>query len=1217
MLGQEVENYVKSEIKFRQEVVYNNSNRKENFQLALSNRQNSWIKLASGVLIKDDDNGREKLKSIGLSQEEIDTYTLDGLAKNFILFNGTSYLPDGWTKLQNRGGFSRDSFLIGGSYSKSDFGIVPMPGIVGFDVKSLNRGSIKKATIKFKLHSKQQFNIFELLYLRLGYTVVVEWGNNIYYGPEEITSDTDSPSLTSDPKLIEVRETYIDSQDGFFSSKTISSEKPTFLDVLNSIEKYRGKYNANYDGFLGKVTNFEWTIDELGSYDVTLNLVSLGDVIESLKVNIPINQRFVNFLEKIKTKEEETVKNQVSAMLYAHRYTNQNPTANPVYINGADTNQVGNLMDSLSPLTSKKTIVKFYCGPARIWRTGTRYFDYPKKLVFTKEYTQDQRSNGYPDKDSNNARWHYVKNAIKAWGKPFTLSGNVDRNNKEAQYNKFADENFKDIYTYQLWSYDEVELANPAQNLATVDGFKTNQSDPNYYLRLGALMKWVQQNVIPIVKSENGDSDDFSPILNLNCDPNYYEAAMYTLPNQISLDPRVCIVRNDSFYQYPSLGSSSGGNFKVYKGLLPFREDEFEVEQIPDYNPQTKELSEPINLNRAYIQNIYLNHSFIESCLGTNDEGDINLYDFFSQICKGINRALGGINRLEPIIDETRNLLTIADLTPIPGQVLQFPNPPYKLNLFGFSPEEGSGNFVRKFDIKTTITPEYASMITIGSTANGYVKGTNGTAFSKWNKGLEDKFKPLIESPTPLSTTSLSDLEGEEAEAFLLNLVLPNEAATIYWQAFLYSGNYKFGYSTNLQSKYDNPAISRNLDVVTEFYKFALAYKTLESNDDSVAGGIGFIPFKLGFTLSGLSGIKIYNTLHINSQFLPKAYGDTLDFIITGVDHSIKNNDWETKIETLVQPKSSTETSVVKDYEYIFKNLSPSLASLFTFDLFPPSTSGTNTNPKTYANVAIAREQHPDLGKGTLGTKGRSHTDLPPDGLTYEQIQYKLASAKRNIDNSSYYPSIQSSSAYKNLLERMISIASSYVGQSEINENIGWYDPLYQEKFEKATVKWSPGGQWCNYFVNLIWREAYTTGNALIGPNSNASIKNDWSTLLKDGGWSRMSASCFRAGKGSTLGKHQQFFPNNVRTLSQVRTSPKKYFVVPGAFVIFSISHIGLVTSIQAKNGKYTTFTTIEGNTSTGDPRDGGGTEVKTYNFSSTTATHFINPPTSLIKGFS
>ena len=61
----------------------------------------------------------------------------------------------------------------------------------------------------------------------------------------------------------------------------------------------------------------------------------------------------------------------------------------------------------------------------------------------------------------------------------------------------------------------------------------------------------------------------------------------------------------------------------------------------------------------------------------------------------------------------------------------------YGLELYGYNPDKKylSSNFVRNFNLKTEITPEFATMATIGSTAGGYVKGVENTMFSKWNRG--------------------------------------------------------------------------------------------------------------------------------------------------------------------------------------------------------------------------------------------------------------------------------------------------------------------------------------------------------------------------------------------------------------------------------------------------------------------------------------------------
>jgi hypothetical protein len=57
--------------------------------------------------------------------------------------------------------------------------------------------------------------------------------------------------------------------------------------MTNHIRKEKIKWNGNYEGFIGKINKFNWGFNRNGSYDITVNLVGLGDVISSLKVNFP------------------------------------------------------------------------------------------------------------------------------------------------------------------------------------------------------------------------------------------------------------------------------------------------------------------------------------------------------------------------------------------------------------------------------------------------------------------------------------------------------------------------------------------------------------------------------------------------------------------------------------------------------------------------------------------------------------------------------------------------------------------------------------------------------------------------------------------------------------------------------------------------------------------------------------------------------------------
>ena len=68
-----------------------------------------------------------------------------------------------------------------------------------------------------------------------------------------------------------------------------------FRKLTKDVERYRELYSGNYDGFIGKVSNFNWSFEKDGSYSITLTLMSVGDVIESLKVNLP---------QQVKTEED-------------------------------------------------------------------------------------------------------------------------------------------------------------------------------------------------------------------------------------------------------------------------------------------------------------------------------------------------------------------------------------------------------------------------------------------------------------------------------------------------------------------------------------------------------------------------------------------------------------------------------------------------------------------------------------------------------------------------------------------------------------------------------------------------------------------------------------------------------------------------------------------------------------------------------------------------
>jgi hypothetical protein len=283
IVGQDIRNYVVKQINIRQKAHGSGIEKERTLEeLTYLNSQTAWIKLASGVSVT-----KEKLTSIGFNETDSTNLSGNNLAKKFILFNGTSQLTDpGSSDSYSLQPIEYQPPIPSGYNSSPDYGIFPMAGIISLNVKSLNRGSLKKATLKLKVQDRQQLSVIDILYLRLGYTVLLEWGNSVFL-------DNDKGNLEK------VQDTILEQKNKFFpSSNNNQIASIPYTEVLTTIDKQREKYSANYDGMLCKVSNFSWTFNNDGSYDVDLTLISWGDVIESLKTNVTANKTTIDFLQE-------------------------------------------------------------------------------------------------------------------------------------------------------------------------------------------------------------------------------------------------------------------------------------------------------------------------------------------------------------------------------------------------------------------------------------------------------------------------------------------------------------------------------------------------------------------------------------------------------------------------------------------------------------------------------------------------------------------------------------------------------------------------------------------------------------------------------------------------------------------------------------------------------------------------------------------------------
>jgi len=196
--------------------------------------------------------------------------TGDDLAKNWVLEAGTS--------IQNGNGITlRQGIGPNGAYGlggTQELGYRPMPGLTSVTIDTTGRlGSLRQATINFKVWNMDQLNIIEALYFRLGYSMLLEWGHTQYF------KNGKNPKVNDfEPKGIFTTNEVYGIGDPFVSN--LRKE-----DVQQLIARKVNETSGNYDGMLGIVSNFNWSFNQDGGYDCMVRLVGLGAVMDSMKIN--------------------------------------------------------------------------------------------------------------------------------------------------------------------------------------------------------------------------------------------------------------------------------------------------------------------------------------------------------------------------------------------------------------------------------------------------------------------------------------------------------------------------------------------------------------------------------------------------------------------------------------------------------------------------------------------------------------------------------------------------------------------------------------------------------------------------------------------------------------------------------------------------------------------------------------------------------------------
>lgn len=302
------------------------------------------------------------------------------------------------------------------------------------------------------------------------------------------------------------------------------------------------------------------------------------------------------------------------------------------------------------------------------------------------------------------------------------------------------------------------------------------------------------------------------------------------------------------------------------------------------------------------INYIYLNAGFVaEQMTKQADAADsaVSVRKLLQAICDEIGKALGSINDFQVIIDDDENIITIVDynqkrikgLADIGGSEVTTIK------------AQGLGSFVTGISAQSSITPELATMISIGAQANGNKPGVEAVSFSLMNKGLIDRF--YVEKSPPGETDKTDEDLLAKSEKDRSTKYQQTRAAYITFIA-----NQKESSDKVLLKSTDKLNLE---NICSDFYKTLLGAFT-----NSGQASTSFIPIKLDISLAGMSGIKIFQRFTLSGDVLPYTYKDNFDFVIMGVSHEVSSNGvWTTKLSAIIALKEETTKTSTGTFMYI------------------------------------------------------------------------------------------------------------------------------------------------------------------------------------------------------------------------------------------------------------------------------------------------------------
>ena len=862
-----------------------------------------WIRMVSAVDIV----GTAEQQELGAKGSD--------LAKDYVLTSGyeESNLPSG--------------------HSSTSLGIRPRPGIQNLHIVSHNQfGSLRTGTVNFQVWSKEDLDACEILYMRPGMSVLLEWGWSLY-----LSGDNDNLRVNEMGKGYDI----------------FNTNKTTLIDILADLGERKKEYGHGYDAIFGFVKNFSWSIRPDGGYDCKTDIVSPGELIESLNIAQPVGDRdardYNDYKKRILKKKAAELDSQIRNVevttwdkieAYLAFISPGSPGGGFYYKDGEFTTFGMELIEA-QELLRENLVAELNAVVEDVpsYETQTAlatFFEVDLNLVarsvIDSKLQEDPQTTEPLDIKLADLDLTSIKEGNRYTERLFGTNSNT--------LEKFKHLRLVNWVSQELQKDDDGKIyIDPT----TGDSKVVTSSHRQLYIKYGLLLEVLNRFML---------HNDDSPIISFDI------SGVSTYNNKasdfLSLDPSACILPTDMAFME--------ANHRV-RYITADEGDPI----LPNAPGPSQAISDSTSVTDIYL-NIEMVDELISSSRLKTFSADgvpqLFMFNFVESVNDRINQACAGVMELSIQYFEDEGKYAIIDRVNFNDVTKETEN--YKIALLG------KESILNSISVSSQLTPSMASALAISVQTDFKAHNNTEAGFLRFNYGIRDRVLKNRNTTGTFSNTSPKEdftVTGEDLSRVeeLYNLMYGN----VRWMPA------SFEYAREIHHKYVTEVLGRGTDEIP-------------------TNGRTVVPFVTTLNLDGTSGVKILNSLLLDSNLLPYSYAKIkggVGVVITGIEASVDATGWQTILKAQYYARKSGNIEGVR--AKVLARQSEEDQPLTDHILFDFADIAEEQDFTKYQNQYGILQQDANGNSKFLGlnTFIEEHFDKYWDGV-YEAQEYANASTK-------------------------------------------------------------------------------------------------------------------------------------------------------------------------------------------------------------------------------